>query len=262
MDAADPADYANLTGRASAPFVRVAGAVFRGVGSVQRQHRPYAQAWHEANVVALTRPGPRWIVFGDSMSQAIGAARFDAGWVDQVNLRLARTGMNRPIINLSASGARVADVLEQQLPAWRALPPAPGGTDRPDLITVLIGSNDLMSRTHRQGLPAAFRELLAQLPRGAVVATMPQPRAAAAEVNAALAEAAARGAVTVVDMRASGPPSWRGRLAADHFHPNERGYAGIADAFYDPVLQTVSAPAAGADSAAADRSGAANPSER
>jgi lysophospholipase L1-like esterase len=28
-----------------------------------------------------------------------------------------------------------------------------------------------------------------------------------------------------------GPDAWRGRLAADRFHPNDAGYALIADAF-------------------------------
>jgi lysophospholipase L1-like esterase len=39
----------------------------------------------------------------------------------------------------------------------------------------------------------------------------------------------------MVDMRRSGPPSWRGKLAEDHFHPNNAGYAGIADAFYEKI---------------------------
>jgi lysophospholipase L1-like esterase len=232
-------DYANVTGRDPSRFVRTAAALSKGVATVQRQHLPYAQSWHTANVAALDRPGPRWIVFGDSMSQGIGSARFDAGWVNQVRTRLAAEGFDLPIINLSASGARVRDVIDQQIPVWRALPSAPGEQTSPDLVTVLIGSNDLMSRTHRDGLSATFGELLRELPSGAVIATMPQPRGAARAVNAQLAEAAARDHVTIVDMRASGPPSWRGRLAADHFHPNELGYAGIAEAFYQPILGTL-----------------------
>lgn len=232
-------DYANATGRPSSRLVRVASAVSKGVASVQAQHLPYARSWHQANTEALTHAGPRWIVLGDSMSQGIGAAAFDRGWVNQLRDRLRGDGLELPIINLSASGARLPDVLDQQLPAWRALPPAPGSQDIPDLITVLIGSNDLMSRSHRDAMPDRFAELLAQLPPRSVVATMPQPRAAANAANALLHAAAERGDITLVDMRRSGPASWRGRLAADHFHPNELGYAGIAEAFYEPVLQAV-----------------------
>ena len=232
--------YANVTGRPSSRFLRVAATLSKGVASVQATHAPFAAAWHRANLEALTHAGPRWIVLGDSMSQGIGATAFDRGWVNQLHAKLAEAGLNLPIINLSASGARLPDVLGQQLPAWRALPPAPGSQDIPDLVTVLIGSNDLMSRTHREALPARFAELIAELPQGAIVATMPQPRAAAQAGNALLHAAADRGDITLVDMRSSGPASWRGLLAADHFHPNELGYAGIADAFYLPVLQSVS----------------------
>ncbi|MDP9117578.1 MAG: SGNH/GDSL hydrolase family protein [Actinomycetota bacterium] len=243
-----------MTGRPSSRFVRTAAALSRGVAAVQRQHPAYAGAWHAANLEALTRPGPRWIVFGDSMSQGVGATGFDAGWVNQVHRRLGLSELELPIINLSASGARVPDLLRQQLPAWRNLPCAPAAAGSvppsaegsvppartgPDLITVLIGSNDLMSRTHRAGLATAFAQLLRQLPDGAVIATMPQPRGAAEDVNALLLKAAARATVTIADLRSSGPPSWRGRLAADHFHPNDLGYAGIADAFYEPVRQAL-----------------------
>ena len=62
--------------------------------------------------------------------------------------------------------------------------------------------------------------------------------------HAAGKAAAERGEITLVDMRRSGPASWRGRLAADHFHPNELGYAGIADAFFEPVLRPGRPPAA------------------
>jgi lysophospholipase L1-like esterase len=227
-------EYANVTGRPSSRLVRVAATVSRGVATVQRQHAPYAASWHAANLAALTRPGPRWIVLGDSMSQGAGASSFDAGWVNQLHDRLP---VDLPIINLSASGARVPDVIGQQLPAWRSLPPAPGEQDVPDLVTVLIGSNDLMSRTHRDGLSEAFAELVDNLPSGAVVATMPQPRAAATDVNTALHAAEQDGEVVLVNMRSSGPASWRGKLAADHFHPNDAGYTGIADAFYAPVMQ-------------------------
>ena len=219
--------------------MRAASALSRGVAAVQGQHRPYAAAWHSANAAALGAPGPRWIVFGDSMSQGIGTASYDAGWVNQLHRRLRGEGYDLPIVNLSASGARVADLLAQQVPAWRALPAAPGHQGAPDLITVLVGSNDLMSKPHRTALANTFAELVRQLPSGAVIATLPQPRSAAYAVNDMLRQAAEAGEVTLVDMRASGPGSWRGRLASDHFHPNELGYEGIANAFYDPVLRTL-----------------------
>ena len=107
---------------------------------------------------------------------------------------------------------------------------------RPDLVSLLIGSNDLLSRTHRDQLPEVFGELLRQLPDGAVVATLPQPRRAARAANAEIAAAQLPRRLIVVDMSVRGPKSWRGKLAADHFHPNEAGYEAIAEAFTDPIL--------------------------
>ena len=44
-------------------------------------------------------------------------------------------------------------------------------------------------------------------------------------------DAAAAGRVRVADMRGRTLASLRGTRADDHFHPNEHGYASIADAF-------------------------------
>ncbi len=169
------------------------------------------------------------------MAQGVGASRWDAGWVDQLRAALAAEGHPLVVVNLSATGARTADVVDQQLPVLAALPPAPG-SDRPDLVTVLVGSNDLFAGGgHRQRLPDEFARLVAALPRGAVVASLPQPRTAAHRANRHVADAAARGDLVMVDMRSDGPSSWRGRLAADFFHPNDAGYAELARAFLPHV---------------------------
>jgi lysophospholipase L1-like esterase len=39
------------------------------------------------------------------------------------------------------------------------------------------------------------------------------------------------GRLVVADMRAHGPRSWRRKLAADKFHPNDAGYAAMARVF-------------------------------
>jgi lysophospholipase L1-like esterase len=228
----ETADYANATGRPTGAVVAVLARLVPGIGRVQRQIPHYARAWHEANRAALTSAKPRWIVLGDSMSIGVGASRFDAGWVNQLHDRLAADGTDYAIVNLAASGARVSDVIAQQLPALRALPPRTDTDPTPDLVTVLIGSNDLFRRAHRERLPEDFAALLAELPPGTVVASMPQPRAAAIAVND---EIKAAPGIVIADLRSGAPTSWKGRLADDHFHPNNLGYAGIAATFYDAI---------------------------
>ncbi len=236
-------DYANRTGRPSGAVLRVLGTVLPGVRSVHEQVEPYAAAWTAHNRDAVHSPARRWVVLGDSMSQGIGASSWDGGWVGQLAERLSAEGHPLTVVNLSASGARVPDVLDQQLPALRALPDPHVGPGA-DLVTVLIGSNDLFgSRVHRDRLPDAFADLVAQLPRGSVVATLPQPRDAARAANGHIERAAAAGHIHLVDMRSDGPSSWRGRLAADWFHPNDAGYAEIADAFHDSVVDALTGSA-------------------
>lgn len=232
----DPLDgYDNRTGRPTGRMVRALGRVLPGVARVRAQAEPYAATWHERNLRALAGPpARRWIVLGDSMSQGVGASTPDRGLVGVLHERLAAAGHELVVVNLSATGARVADVLDQQLPVLERLPPGGAG---PDLVSVLVGSNDLFGgRGVSRALPGAMAELADRLPDGAVVATLPQPADAARGANAHLDRAAARGHLVLVDLRTSGPDSWRGRLAPDFFHPNDAGYAAMADAF-EPVLR-------------------------
>lgn len=238
-----PLGYENRTGRERGMLTRALGAVLPGVRAVNDQVEPYASAWTAHNARALGTPGRRWVVLGDSMSQGVGASSWDAGWVDQLAALLAEHGHPLVVVNLSATGARTPDLVDQQLPVLRALPPAVG-TNEPDLVTVMIGSNDLFAGgAFRRGLPDAFARMVAALPRGAVVATLPQPRTAARRANLHLEEAAGRGDLTIVDLRTDGPSSWRGRLASDFFHPNDAGYAEMARPFLPVALRALGEPA-------------------
>jgi hypothetical protein len=58
---------------------------------------------------------------------------------------------------------------------------------------------------------------------------LPNPHREARRVDALLRARAGAGQVVLADMRTEGPRSWRGLLAADSFHPNDRGYAAMAD---------------------------------
>jgi hypothetical protein len=72
------------------------------------------------------------VALGDSMSQSIGATSIAGGWVGQLQAELAAAGSPPRIVNLSVTGARVRDVLDDQLPRLHAI-----GIE-PDLVTLLI----------------------------------------------------------------------------------------------------------------------------
>jgi lysophospholipase L1-like esterase len=218
-------DYSNRSERPRGPVLSALSTAFPGVRSVQEQVLPYAEWWESHNRVAAAGGGPLWVALGDSMTQGIGASAPDRGWVGQLSGRLATRGWDHRLVNLGVNGARVEDVLDRQLPALEAL--EPDGSPAA-LVTVVIGSNDVVVRRHRRGLVERFTEMLDRLPEGAVVSNLPNPHREARAVDAMLRERAAAGRLVLVDMRRDGPRSWRGRLASDKFHPNDRGYADMA----------------------------------
>lgn len=231
-----PFTYRNRTGRAPGRTLRALSAVLPGVADVQGHVESYADAWQTHNLQTLNRAGRRWIVLGDSMSLGIGASRYDAGWVGQLATRLGSSGHDLRIVNLAATGARVRDVLDQQLALVATLEQRAD-----DLVTVMVGSNDLFAgRTLRADLPQAYAELVDRVPVGSVVATLTQPPAAAHRANQHVERSAAAGRIHMADLRVTGPPSWRGLLAPDLFHPNDQGYAAIATGFEPTVRARIS----------------------
>ncbi len=210
-------------------------AVLPAAADVHSQVKPPAEAWCAHNVDTLPRPGRRWVVLGgDSMSQSIGASAYNGRWVGQLAARLATTGNELRGVNLSATGARVADLPSPQLPALDQI-----GSRDDDLVTVHAGSNDLFgARACRQSLPGASTELVDRVPPGSVVATLPQPTGAASRANQHVERAARAGTIVMADLQVTNPRPWRRRLAGDFFHPNDAGYAAVATAF-EPTLREV-----------------------
>lgn len=217
-------DYSNLSGRPPGPVLSVASRLMRGVREVQAQVEPYARAWEEHNRAAVRADGPLWIVLGDSMAQGIGASAYDRGWPGQLAERLP----DHRMVNLSVSGGRLSDLLDRQLPTMETL-------GEPDLVTVVVGSNDLISRRQREALPDRLAQVLRRLPPGSVIGTQPGGRSGALEFNRLVDEAAAERGLVVAEFRDPRMRSWKGKLSVDHFHPNDLGYAGMAAIVADAV---------------------------
>ena len=180
----------------------------------------------EANDDALRQDGPLWVVIGDSMTQGIGASDPEREWVGQLRDRWATQGHPYRVVNLAVTGARVDDVLDRQLPGLDRLI-ALG--HRPELVTVLVGSNDIVNRRLREHVVARFTTLLDALPPGAVVGNLANPQREVRQMDAEIRRRAAEGRLTLADFRRDGPATWVGLLAPDWFHPNDRGYTALAD---------------------------------
>ena len=203
-----------------APLTRLAGALLPGSRLRRQQVAAYAQAWQEHDVTA---PGPVWAVLGDSTGQGVGASTHDRGYVGLLAAHLPELRVR----NLAVSGARIADVVRDQLLRLADL--------EASLVTCAVGANDLLRTRSVESIAVDLRELLAALPPGAVVATLPRgirERSAQRLNDLIRAEAPAR-SLQVADVWARTGPPWRGKYARDGFHPSDRGYQDWAAAFLD-----------------------------
>ena len=204
------------------PLLRLVPALRRSLDQVVT----HAAAWDAANARVLAAgPGatPLWVALGDSTAQGVGVADLDDGYVRRVQRLLqARDGRGWDVLNLSRSGALLADVLDRQLPRLVELRQAGW---MPALVTCVAGGNDLR-RTPLPELLTGVRRLVEALPDDAAVATLPrglrEPRARRA--NALLIPAATARGLRVVDLWSAVRPPWRGKYA-DGLHPNAVGTA-------------------------------------
>ena len=233
---ADAFDYVNLNERPIGRALRLAGRLSRRIGDIEAQTVPFADAWRRSNLDNLrSSAGPLWVVLGDSISQGIGAPAYDRGWVGQLAAELP----GHRLVNLSFRGATIAEALARQVPVMSRL--------APELVTVVIGSNDLRGRS-KWAVANSYRQLLSQLPPGSIVSTLPNGDVAARLVNTAIDQAVAAPVreVYAAEMRGYGLFTWRGHLASDLFHPNERGHARIAAAFAEALSRRRAARGSGA----------------
>lgn len=212
-----------LTGRLMRTL-RPGVAATLGLGSEYRQY------WDESNERARHAEGPLWVVVGDSTAQGIGASAPDRGYVGQLLVRL-RDEQHRPwrVVNLSATGARVADVAREQIPRIN-------DAGAPELVTCAAGANDVIRFGFRR-VADALRGLIRALPPRAVMATLPQGLlpGRTRELNQIIQVEAPAAGLRIADAWAHTGPPWQGKYAADDFHPNDAGYGEWCAAFAEAI---------------------------
>lgn len=203
---------------------------------LRRLHRSvegYARHWSQP---CGEHGGLLYIALGDSAAQGIGASDPDHGYVGLLAERLRQsTGRPVRVVNLSRSGAKIVDVVRDQLPelAGRS----------PDLVTVDIGGNDIRrydTDAYRRDVTA----LVEGLPSGAVIADIPffmhgrferDANAAAQLITAQAEKHGLRVACLHEAMRARGWGAMLTDYAADWFHPNDAGHRIWAQAFWEAL---------------------------
>ena len=181
-------------------------------------------------------PPVRQVVWlGDSTAAGVGASGPDAALPRLVAADLPGTV---ELTVLAVSGARIGDVVDEQLPL----------VEDADLVFVSAGANDVTHLTRLSDVRSRYRRLLAGLPGDVVVLGVPdmgsiprllQPLRAITgwrgrAVDDAVRDVAEEAGATYVDIAGETGPAFRddpGRLfAGDDYHPSDDGYRLWADA--------------------------------
>ena len=233
----EPAEHALAAlRRARARGERFVGALLPGSTARRMQAAAVVDEWAAANLDTHHDAGPLWVVLGDGASLGLGASTRVAGYVCLVAEALAAAdGAPWRVANLARVGADLDDVVSRQLPELAELTAeAPAA-----LVTCVVGAADVFGRPW--GADARLRTLLAALPAGAVVATLPvlRSRARTDPLNATLRREAEEHGLRVIDPWTDS--ARRGRWYGADYHPNDVGHAAWARA----VLAAVRPDAAG-----------------
>ncbi|MHB8687673.1 MAG: SGNH/GDSL hydrolase family protein [Candidatus Dormibacteraceae bacterium] len=193
----------------------------------------------------------RYLALGDSYTAGTGASSTAHSWPSIIAERWKeQTGQKVKLTNPAVGGFTTLDLIARELSLVRRT--------RPDLITILIGVNDLVQgRTaddYRASLATIYDEVDAQKPPGGRVFAISLPnwsvvpaarqfgdpeeiRDLTDNFNDAANEAAlARGFgwidITAASLSGLGTAGW---IAADGLHPADRQYAAWAEVIWHSV---------------------------
>lgn len=209
----------------------------------------YAEYWKaQAQVVRpvqTTDVRPKaefiYVALGDSAAQGIGATSPARGYVGLITRQIEqRTGKPVRVINLSVSGAKVQDVLDNQLPQLERY----GAKDFANvgLVTMEIGANNLLDYD-AESFKTSYDKILSRLPADrTVVSDMPY---FGGRIDAHGNDVAASKSIESVARKYTIPvaPLYAGLrdnhslriYAADYFHPSNYGYTIWYDAFWSKI---------------------------
>jgi len=214
--------------------VPVMTAVVLGVEVLVAINAPQLPATEPYRLTIAGEESARHVVWlGDSTAAGVGASSA-ANSVPHVVA--ARSAEPVDLTVLAVSGAKVGDVLTEQLPQMSSL--------QPDIVYISIGANDVNGLTSRSDFRRRYTQMLQTIPGDVTVVVLgipdmgsvprfAQPLRAIAgwrgrQLGSVVREAAAARHVSYVDIAAKTGPAYRqnpGRyFSDDNFHPNDAGY--------------------------------------
>jgi lysophospholipase L1-like esterase len=189
-------------------------------------------------------------VLGDSTAAGVGSGRLEDSYPYLVSSTLVRTDRKVTVHVLAKSGARIADMVNDQIPSLSAL--------HPDLVLLSIGANDATHFTDTAAYAndvaiakQAFSQgnyfvIWATTPDVSYIPALPavlssQMNKRAQNQNASLLASLPAGRIYVADLYHEAvldSSKDSGLYAADSFHPSAKGYRLWAASFDRALIKT------------------------
>lgn len=176
-----------------------------------------------------------YVALGDSAAQGVGATSAERSYVGIIAKRISqKTGKTVRIVNISQSGAKIQDAIQNQVPQVQRY--------KPDLVTVEIGANDIASFNDAK-FKADFTKLSKLLPANTYASNMPYfgsrsaQRPHAFEASKIIEQTLSKDTrLKLVDLQSiTLQRESKLNYAPDYFHPNNRAYNNWADAFWKEI---------------------------
>ena len=209
-----------------------------------RQLPVYQKYWQARAVEPAAANAITYIAMGDSTAQGIGATSPNKGYVGLIAEAITqKTGRPVHLINISKSGAKVDDVLYEQLPRLQELK-----VDENTVITIEIGANDAAHNFNAQQFENSTKQLLTKLPKQAIISDLPyfgkgrlaKQESTIQEANQILNRMAMENGRTLAPLHeiTQQHASWLNN-ALDLFHPSNRGYENWYLVFWKQLQPTI-----------------------
>jgi acyl-CoA thioesterase-1 len=173
-----------------------------------------------------------YVALGDSAAQGIGASTPDASYVKILAASMkSHTGKQVRIVNLSKTGAKIQDLIAEQLPKLKAL--------RPDIVTIDIGANDIVQGTSQADMSRGYEVITRAIsPYQVIFANLPDfmwgtQQRNTTEINKTIVKLCHQYGLKLADLhQATHQKMWSlNEFAADGFHPSNDGHRTWARSF-------------------------------
>lgn len=215
-------------------------------------NRAYARIFNTIGAAALVSPDRQqtynfksemttskniiYVSLGDSLTAGVGIDDYAQSYPYLLAQKMAESGSPVTLKNWSLPGARTADLIDQLL--------APALKEKPDIVTLLIGVNDIDGNVPAEKFKSNYEFILARLARsGAKVYLINIPYIGAdtlflppyaayfdlrtREHNAIIKELAGKYKAVYVDLYSPTVATFKkagAHYSADQFHPSADGY--------------------------------------